>query len=248
MRKFENKFIRLELKYWINAIILGAIFSINSVKLIHAENVITPQLIEEAQVLAEKEAQFVDARITIDWDKIHGLQHPDFRKKISVDEVRYFEGWVAYDYRKKAKQNVHISGAFVPTLDFIKKYPNKLDPLGFPVPRRYVWSNDPFLKIKSYSLEKISISKNRKYAKVRIMTRGRQRLNPAIVRGNFEFDAQYPLTDYWEKVEGDWVITLLSAPIAMSGAGILKYYLPNDKSGWGKADFVEINPEDLKLP
>ena len=37
-------------------------------------------------------------------------------------------------------------------------------------------------------------------------------------------------------------------PIAMSGAGILKYYLPNDKSGWGKADFVEINPEDLKLP
>ena len=83
MRKFENKFIRLELKYWINAVILGAIFSINSVKLIHAENVITPQLIEEAQVLAEKEAQFMDARITIDWDKIHGLQHPDFRKKIS---------------------------------------------------------------------------------------------------------------------------------------------------------------------
>ena len=248
MRKFKNKFISLELKYWVNAVILGVIFSVSSVKLIHAENVITPQLIEEARVLSEREAQFVDARIAIDWEKIHGLQHPDFRKKISVDEVRYFEGWTTYDYREKAKQNAHISGSFLPTLNYIKKHPNKFDPLGFPVPRRYAWSGDPFLKVKSHSVEKISISKDKKYAKVTVMIKGRQRLNPAVVRGHFEFDAQYPLTDYWEKVDGNWVITLLSSPIAMSGTGILKYYLPNNKSGWEKADFVEISLEDLKLP
>ena len=229
-------------------IILGAIFSIGSVDTINAENRIMPQLLEEAQVLVDKEAQFFEARMTTDWEKIHSLQHPDFRKRISVEEVRYFEGWVDQDFRERAKRNAHISGAAVPTLEYMKRHPHKFDPLGFPVARRYMWSGNPFLKIKTYSLEKISISKNGKYAKVGILIKGKQRLNPAIVRGNFEFDAQYPLTDYWEKVEGDWVITLLSAPIAMSGAGILKYYLPNDKSGWGKADFVEINPEDLKLP
>ena len=77
------------------------------------------------------------------------------------------------------------------------------------------------------------------------MLKGRQRLNPMMVRGNFEFDAQYSLTDYWEKVDGKWVITLLSQPVNTSGTGILKYYVPNNKSGWGKADFVEINPADL---
>ena len=192
-------------------------------------------------------AWLLNARINVNWKKMHDFQHPDFRKKISLDEIRYFEGWVTSDYREKAKQNAHISGSFVPTLDFIKKNPNKLDPLGFPVVRRYKWSEDPFLKVKSYSLKKISISKDGKYAKVKVMLKGRQRLNPAVVRGNFEFDAQYPLTDYWEKVDGDWVITLLSAPVRTSGTGILKYYIPNDKSGWGKAEFVEITPKDLNL-
>ena len=60
--------------------------------------------------------------------------------------------------------------------------------------------------------------------RVKIMVKGKQRLNPAIARGNFEFDAQYPLTDYWEKVDGSWVITLLSRPVSLSGSGILKYY------------------------
>jgi len=186
-----------------------------------------------------------DITIKEDWEKIHGLQHPDFRKKVSVDEIRYFEGWVASDFREKAKQNAHISGAYVPTLDFMKKNPNKRDPLGFPVPRRYKWSDNPFLKIKTYSLEKISISADGKYAKVKTMLKCRERVNPMMVRGNFEFDAQYSLTDYWEKVDGEWVITLLSKPVNTSGSGMLKYYVPNNKSGWGKADFAEINPADL---
>ena len=103
-------------------------------------------------------------------------------------------------------------------------------------------------KIKTYSLEKISISVDGKYAKVKTMLKGKERLNPMMVRGNFEFDAQQSLTDHWEKVDGKWVITLLSTPVNTSGAGMLKYYLPNNKSGWGKADFAEINPADLQLP
>ena len=234
-------------KYWTIAIILGIIFSFSVVKTIDAENIITPQLLEEAQILAEKEARFFNARKTSDWSKIHGFQHPRFRNKISVEEVQYFEGWTTADYREKAKNNPHISGAVVPALEYIKKHPNKYDPLGFPVSRKYIWSGDPFFKVNDYFLKKISISKDGKYAKVEIMVTGRQRLNPVIVRGHFEFDAQYILTDYWEKVDGNWVITLLAAPISLSGSGVLKYYLPNNKSSWKKMDFIDVKPEKLKL-
>ena len=245
MKKNQNKNLNYKLKQGFITLIVGLLFSISSPQLMYAKNATAPLLTEEAKIILDKVEQLFRARQKEDWEKIHGLQHPDFRKKVSVDEIRYFEGWVTNDFREKAKQNAHISGAFVPTLDFIKKNPNKRDPLGFPVARRYKWSDNPFLKIKTYSLENISISADGKYAKVKTMLKGRQRINPIMARGNFEFDAQYPLTDYWEKVDGEWVITLLSKPVNTSGSGILKYYVPNNKSGWGKADFMEISPADI---
>jgi hypothetical protein len=247
MKKKKEKF-NLLLKRRFFTIILGLLFSIGSPQLMYAKNGITPQLIEEAKILFDRESQLLNARLSVNWNIQHSFQHPDFRKKISVAELEYFEGFVASDYREKSKKNAHISGSFVPSLDYIKKNQYKKDPLGFPVTRRYKWSNDSYLKIKTYSLEKISISKDGKYAKVKMMLKGKQRLNPVLVRTNFEFDAQYPSIDYWEKINGNWVITLLSTPVNTSGTGILKFLVPNNKSGWGKAEFVELNPADLKLP
>jgi len=248
MKKKQKENFNLQLKRGFITVILGLLLSISSPQLMYAKNAITPQLTEDVRVLFDREKQLFNARKNVDWEKMHSFQHPDFRKKISVDEMRYFEGWAASDYREKAKQNAHISGAYVPSVDHMKKYIYKKDPLGFPVKRRYEWSGDPYLKIKSFSLEKISISTDGKYAKVNVMLKGRQRLNPAIVRGgHYEFPAQYSKTDYWEKVNGNWVITLLSKPANLSGTGILKYFAPNNKSGWGKAEFVEINPADLKV-
>ena len=248
MKKKQKENFNLQLKRGFITIILGLLLSISSPQLMHAKNTITPQLTEDVRVLFDKEKQLFNARKNVDWEKMHSFQHPDFRKKISVPEIRYFEGWAASDYREKAKQNAHISGAYVPSVDYMKKNIYKSDPLGFPVKRRYEWSRNSFIKIKTFSLEKISISTDGKYAKLKVMLKGRERLNPAITRGGiYEFPAQYSKTDYWEKVNGNWVITLLSKPANLSGTGELKFFVPNDKSGWGKAEFVEINPLDLKL-
>ena len=248
MKKKQKENFNLQLKRGSITVILGLLFAVSSTQLIYAKNAIKLQLTEEAKILFDREKQLFNARMNVDWEKMHSLQHPKFRKKISVTEIRYFEGWAASDYREKAKQNAHISGAYVPSVDYMKKNIYKKDPLGFPVKRRYVWSGNPYLKIKTFSLEKISISTDGKYAKVKVMLKGRQRLNPAITRGvDYEFAAQYPQTDYWEKVNGNWVITLLSKPANLSGTGTLKFFVPNDKSSWGKAEFVEINPLDLKL-
>ena len=125
MKKNQNKNLNLQLKRGFTALITGLLFSISSPLLMYAKNATAPLLVEEAKILSDKVEQLFRARQKEDWGKIHGLQHPDFRKKVSADEIRYFEGWVANDYREKAQQNAHISGAFVPTLEFIKKNPNK---------------------------------------------------------------------------------------------------------------------------
>ena len=248
MKKKQKENFNLQLKRRFITVILALLFAVSSTQLIYAKNSIKPQLTDEAKILFDREKLLFNARMNVDWEKIHGFQHPEFRKKISVDEIRYFEGWAASNYREKAEQSAHISGAYVPSVDYMKKNVHKKDPLGFPVKRRYAWSGNPFIKIKTFSLEKISISRDGKYAKVKVMLKGRQRLNPAAVRGgHYEFPAQYPKTDYWEKVNGDWTITLLSKPVNLSGTGALKFFVPNDKSGWGKAEFVEINPLDLKV-
>lgn len=248
MKKKQKESSNPQLKRGFITAILGLLLSISSPQLMYAKNAITPQLTEEARVLFDREKQLFNARINVDWEKMHSFQHPDFRKKISAAEIQYFEGWAASDYREKAKQNAHISGAYVPSVDYMKKNVYKKDPLGFPVERRYKWSGDSYIKIKSLSLEKISISVDGKYAKVKVMLKGRQRLSPVVVRGgHYEFAAQFPFTDYWEKVNGNWVITLLSKPANLSGTGALHFFVPNNKSGWGKAEFVEINPADLKV-
>jgi hypothetical protein len=246
MKKKKEKF-NLRLKRRFFTVTLGLLFSIGSPQLMYAKNGITPKLIEEAKILLDREKQLLNARINVDWNMQHSLQHPDFRKRISVEELQFYEGFVGSNYREKSKQNPHISGSFVPSLDYIKKNKYKKDPLGFPVKRRYKWSNDSYLTIKSYSLEKISISRDGKYAKVTMMLKGRQRLNPAIVRADIEFAAQYPKTDYWEKINGNWVITLLSTPVNTSGTGILNFLVPNNKKNWGKTEFVELSPADLNL-
>ena len=110
-----------------------------------------------------------NARMNVDWEKIHGFQHPEFRKKISVDEIRYFEGWVASDYREKAKQNAHISGAYVPSVDYMEKNVHKKDPLGFPVKRRYAWSGNPFIKIKTFSIHACGYIKSGFFSKSNLL-------------------------------------------------------------------------------
>ena len=125
MKKIINTIYNLKSNYSVNVLIICVIFFVGMVTSTQAEEIIESQLIEEARTLAEKEAIFVNARIKNDWGKIYDIQHPNFRKKISRVEIKYLEGWAAYDYREHAKANAHISGLFTPTLDFMKKNPRQ---------------------------------------------------------------------------------------------------------------------------
>ena len=138
----------------------------------------------------------------------------------------------------------HISGGMIPPVNWIKKNFTKKDMLGFPRKARYKWFPNPFKEVKGYNLEKISISKDGKFAIVNIILTGRERINPALVREDISFDFKRPYVDYWEKVDGKWVITVLANSSSVSG-GETAYFIPNNNDAWEKKDYIHIDTESL---
>ncbi len=204
---------------------------------------VSDEVLKEAKKLAQREDDFFKKRLNNDLKGVYVYQHPLYKEKISLEEFLYFEGRLLADYRNGTQ--AHISGGMIPPLDFIKKNPHKRDVLGFPRSSHYKWFVNPFITVKRYSLERVSISEDGQYGVVEIMLRGRERMNPALVRGDISFDMMRPHMDYWEKVDGEWVITVLSDSASVSGGIKTTYFIPNNDDAWGKKEYIQIDPASL---
>jgi len=117
-------------------------------------------ILKEAQELKKLEKQYFDLRLKNDLRGAYQFQHPKYKKEVSIEEFLYFEGRVVTDYRNGVMG--HISGGMLPPVDYIKKNFTKKDALGFPRKNYYKWYYNPFIIVKNYELEKISISKDGK--------------------------------------------------------------------------------------
>ena len=199
--------------------------------------------LKEAHELKKLENEYFNKRLNNDLRGVYQSQHPKYKKEISVEEFLYFEGRLASGYRNGVLG--HISGGMLPPLEYIKKNFKKKDALGFPRKHYYKWFYNPYIKIKKYELEKISISKDSKYAMVKILLKGRERINPALVRKDISFDMTRPHIDYWEKVDGKWTITVLADASSISGGMSTLYFIPNNNDAWEKKDYVHIDSESL---
>ncbi len=204
---------------------------------------VSDAFVNEAKQLAKLEDVYFKKRLNNDLKGVYEYQHPAYKEKISLEEFIFFEGRLVSDYRSGLRN--HISGGMIPSVDFIKKNPVKKDVLGFPRSHHYKWFVNPYIIVKHYVLERISISKNGKYAMTEIMLKGRERLNPALVRGDIQFDMSRTHIDYWEKVNGKWVITVLVESSSISGGMKTLYFIPNNNDAWEKMDYVQIDPESL---
>ena len=200
-------------------------------------------VLKEAHELKKLENEYFNKRLNNNLRGVYQFQHPKYKKEISVEEFLYFEGRLASGYRNGVLG--HISGGMLPPLEYIKKNFKKKDALGFPRKHYYKWFYNPYIKIKKYELKKISISKDSKYAMVRILLKGRERINPALVRTDISFDMTRPHVDYWEKVDGQWVITVLVKNDSISGARTAYRFIPNNNDAWQKMDYIEIDSENL---
>ena len=204
---------------------------------------VSDEVLKEAKILAHLEDDYFKKRLNNDLKGVYQYQHPAYREKISVEEFLYFEGRLISEYRNGMQ--AHISGVMLPSLEHIKKNTTKKDVLGFPRPSRYKWFENPFIKIEGYTLERISISENGKYAMTEIMLTGTERLNPALIRGDISFDMKRSHIDYWEKVNGKWVITILIDNSSISGSNKTLYFIPNNNDAWQKMEYVQIDSENL---
>jgi len=201
------------------------------------------RILKDAKALEKIEKDYFNKRLKNDLKGVYQHQHPNFKKAISIEEFLYFEGRVVSGYRNGAMG--HISGGMIPTMSWIKKNFTKKDALGFPRKSYYKWFYNPFIQVKDYNLEKISISKDGKYAMVKIILKGRERINPALVRENISFDFTRSHIDFWEKVEGKWVITVLADSSSVSGGQRTMYFIPNNNDAWGKKEYIHVDTEDL---
>jgi hypothetical protein len=204
---------------------------------------VSDEVLEEAKTLAKLEDDYFKKRLDNDLQGVYQYQHPAYKEEISLEEFLYFEGRLISNYRKEMQ--AHISGGMIPPLEYIKKNTGKRDILGFPRPSRYKWFENPFIKVKGYSLEQISISKDGKYAMTEIMLTGRERINPALVRGNIVFDMKRTHIDYWEKMNGQWVITVLMDNSSISGSKKTLYFIPNNNDAWKKMEYVKVDSTSL---
>ena len=80
---------------------------------------------------------------------------------------------------------------------------------------------------------------------VKIILSGRERINPALVRGDISFDFSRQHVDYWEKVEGKWVITILADSSSISGGAKTFYFIPYNNGAWEKKDYIQFDSESL---
>jgi hypothetical protein len=204
---------------------------------------VSDEVLKEAKTLAKLEDDYFKKRLDNDLKGAYEYQHPTYKEEISLEEFLYFEGRLLSNYRKGMK--AHISGGMLPSLEHIRKNTSKRDVLGFPRPNRYKWFENPFVKVKGYSLEEISISEDGKYAMMKIMLTGREQINPVLIRGNVAFDMRRTHIDYWEKVNGQWVITVLIESSSISGSKKTLYFIPNNNDAWKKMEYVKVDSANL---
>jgi len=199
-----------------------------------------PDHLQEAKKLAGLEVDYFQKKIQNDWEALYAYQHPDFRERVSLEEYQFFDGRVLYNYREEAMY--HVSGGLTPSLEFIRKNPGKKDALGFTHPRKFKWFSNPFITIQGYDLKRVSISEAGNHGMVEVELRGIEKLNPAVVRGDIQFDIKKPHVDYWEKVDGLWKIALLADAASISGGSKVRYFIPNSNAAWEKMKFTAYVP------
>ncbi|QPJ64229.1 MAG: hypothetical protein G3M78_01960 [Candidatus Nitrohelix vancouverensis] len=200
--------------------------------------------IDTARNLLALEKDFIHQRIKEDWEAIYQYQHPKYREKISIEEFKFFNGRLSYNYRELA--DAHISGAKPPPVEYIKKSGHQRDMLGFPIPFKFRWVANPLFKMQSHSIDKVAISKNGALAKVEWKVNGLERVDPRFTRMDISYEIQLPFIDYWENTSEGWRISLLTLAPNISGGPLINYLIPNDNSAWKQSDFIEWDAEHLE--
>ncbi len=201
------------------------------------------EFIELAVKLKTFQLDLLDKKLKNDFEGVYNLQHPLFRKKVTLDEFKFFDGQTVHNSLEM--HPMHISGGSKKFKEFINKNKQKTDALGNPSPPAFKVSIMPGFRPKTKSVEMIEISRDKKLARVNFKMAGKAIFPPQIWRGFKLMDWTEQGTDYWEKVDGKWVITVLKHEATISGAKSAHIFIPDQTKLWDTMDFVAVDPKKL---
>jgi len=201
--------------------------------------------LKDARTLYQLNETYFTERQASDWVAIYRRQHPRFRRNIPFIQFVNLEGRVAF--KEVENPEAHLSGASMDPEDLKTKLYQKRDLLGFPTTRPYRIFPNPWITIKKHRIQKISISEDHRFAKVETEYDLREQLDPAIFRVILVIDRVETLTDYWEKVDGRWVVPLMINKLSLSGHKMIYFFTPRNREDLDTMRFVEIDPARVEV-
>lgn len=209
-------------------------------------------LLKEAKLLFKADTQYLDARFNNKWEIIYSFQHPNYQKKISIEEFKYFNGHIAANYRED-KYFQKISGyPTYPSVEGIKRNPFRKGPFDILIPPTYRLIPHALKQVKGHKLENVYINDSVTLGKVAIKLNIVESFPPFFRMPDAKMKYDIVYIDYWEKVDGKWVLALMKpfpeTKPHISGSKEKRYEhpIPIDKFRWDNVQFTEFKVEELK--
>jgi hypothetical protein len=205
---------------------------------------VSPDIYKKSEQLLTLENDYILQRAQQNWINIYNYQHPRYKQKISLEEFKYFNGRLDFNFRKN--RPAHISGARIPTAEEIKKRGSRKDIMGIPVKPQYRWLIIPLFTYKGHEIERIHISSDGQRAKIQWHLEGREQLDPRWARGHFDYPVRRIYFDFWEMTEEGWRIAVAALAHNVSGRKTIHHMIPDNQAEWDKTEFIELTPAEIK--
>ena len=206
---------------------------------------ISTNLINEAKKLYRVQEKYLKHCLANEFKAIYNYHHPHYKKKISFDEFLYFDGKIEFGYRDGLRASVSGGYSIAPMELILRNAGQRKDILGYPSLRKFQWTTNDLVDIKSFTIESISMTSDKNFAKITTRLNGKMTLPPGAVHAIMKIPYSQPYLDFWEKVDGQWVITILQDVSHVSGGRAKFYYIPKSQEVWNKKRFVKFSSSEL---
>jgi hypothetical protein len=164
----------------------------------------------------QKEAQYLKARVSNDFNTLYSFQHPEYRAIIDIEKFKSNRGNAQLDYSSVAEKN--------------------------PLPRIFTPVSQFPVIFKDFRIEKFFIDKNGRYAKIQTIFII-DIIFPIAYSKPVEREVKN--IDYWENLDGEWFIlnkVYISPSSHISGAvTTAPINFPEEK-----AEYIEIPINEIE--
>ncbi|QPJ62014.1 MAG: hypothetical protein G3M70_09065 [Candidatus Nitronauta litoralis] len=200
--------------------------------------------VHDAWELFKIEKKYMEARVHSRWDEIYSHQHPDLKKRVTRELFINRDGLAGFDTVDLLKSRKAGGLAVLPPPRDVVATPR--DPLGFPTSRKYRIIPNPWVKIDQHRYDRIWLSPDGRYARVDVKLDVQERLPPHLFRMDIVLPHTRDHFDYWEKVDGKWVVALMVHRISFSGSVIPVLFSPKKMDELDKIEWIGFDPAKLE--